>query len=85
MVVVGVVARQPGVRAADVMVPLAALHVSPATVPADQLMPQIARFGFALVWAGNMLAYVDEANVVKGARAADIRRRVGSGRVGSAA
>lgn len=77
-------ARQRRVRAADVMVPLSALHVSPATLPADQLMPQIARFGFALVWASGGLAYVDEADVVKGAFAADIRRRVGSGRVGSA-
>ena len=77
-------ARQRWVRAADVMVPLSALHVSPATLPADQLMPQIARFGFALVWASGGLAYVDEADVIKGAFAADIRRRVGSGRAGSA-
>lgn len=77
-------ARQRWLRAADVMVPLTALHVSPATLPADQLMPQIARFGFALVWARGGLAYVDEADVIKGAFAADIRRRVGTGRAGSA-
>lgn len=77
-------ARQRWVRAAEVMVPLTALDVSPATLPADQLMPQIARFGFALVWARGALAYVDEADVIKGAFAADIRRRVGTGRAGSA-
>lgn len=77
-------ARQRWARAADVMVPLTALNVSPATLPADQLMPQIARFGFALVWARGGLACVDEADVIKGAFAADIRRRVGTGRAGSA-
>jgi hypothetical protein len=77
-------ADQPWVRAADVMVPLAALHVSRPTAPADHLMPQIARFGFALVWAEGRLAYVDEADIVRSAFAADIRRRVAIDRAGSA-
>lgn len=78
-------AARPATRAADLMVPLHAVDVVSATTAAEQLLAQIARFGFVLVWLDGELAGADERNLLERALAADIRRRANPDRASRSA
>ena len=64
-------------RCERVMVPIRELSIVPASAPAAALLPQLGRYGFAVVRAGGGFGYVEEHDLLQRIIiAADVRQRV---------